>query len=198
MKGDDIKMMILKVKIPRLTLTLVVAGSLFFVLTGCKEKNTEANTNNNFSIESKITTDSNTRNQNGVSKSNVEKKVNSITSKEELKYNPIEKPKYNKISASEAKKVIDSEKQIVLLDVRTVEEYTEKRIPGSILIPYDVIEDEAPSKLTDKNKKILIYCRSGRRSAIAAESLIKIGYKNVFDFGGINDWPYETETGKLK
>lgn len=99
---------------------------------------------------------------------------------------------YKNIKPEEAKKRLENEKGIILLDVRTYEEYTEKHIPGSILIPVDAIEKEAPSKLTDKNATIFVYCRTGRRSAIAAEALAKMGYTNVYNLGGIIDWPYET------
>jgi len=103
---------------------------------------------------------------------------------------------YINIQPEEAKKRLDSEKGIILLDVRTHEEYNEKHIPNSLLIPVDVIEKEAPSKLTDKNAIIFVYCRSGRRSVTASEALLKLGYTNVYNLGGIIDWPYETETGK--
>jgi len=102
---------------------------------------------------------------------------------------------YTKIKPEDAKKRLDSEEGIILLDVRTQEEYTEKHIPNSMLIPVEVIEKEAPSKLTDKNATIFVYCRSGRRSAIASEALVQMGYTKVYDLGGINDWTYETESG---
>ncbi|HEY9059610.1 MAG TPA: rhodanese-like domain-containing protein [Pseudobacteroides sp.] len=107
--------------------------------------------------------------------------------------NSIENRGYSNISPEEAKKRLDNEKGIILLDVRTREEYEEKHIPGSLLIPVDAIETEAPNKLTDKNAVIFVYCRSGRRSVTASEALVKMGYKNVYNLGGINDWPYETE-----
>ena len=109
-----------------------------------------------------------------------------------------QKIQYQNISPADAKKRLESEKNIVLLDVRTVEEHTEKHIPGSMLIPVDVIEKEAESKLKDKSAPIFVYCRSGRRSVTASESLIKLGYTNVYNLGGINDWPYETEAGAPK
>lgn len=102
---------------------------------------------------------------------------------------------YMNISPEDAKKRLDSEKNIVLLDVRTKDEYEEKHIPGSLLIPVDVIEKEAASKLTDKNADIFVYCRSGRRSVTASEALVKMGYRNVYNLGGIIDWPYETVKG---
>lgn len=71
------------------------------------------------------------------------------------------------------------------------EEYDSGHIENSILIPVSELEDIAESKLDDKKKKILIYCRSGNRSSTAAKTLLKLGYKNVFDFGGIKDWKDE-------
>lgn len=102
---------------------------------------------------------------------------------------------YKKISAAEAKAFMDSGESYVLLDVRTKEELQERHIRGTILIPHTEIKERAASDLPDKDALILIYCRSGRRSAIAAKELIQMGYTRVYDFGGINDWPYEIVTG---
>ena len=99
---------------------------------------------------------------------------------------------YEMITQEEAKALMDSEENYVILDVRTEEEFAEKRIAGAILIPYDEIEARAEGELTDKAQLILVYCRSGRRSKIAAEALVALGYTNVKEFGGIIDWPYET------
>ena len=85
----------------------------------------------------------------------------------------------------------DMQPQAVLLDVRTREEYDEGHIPGAILIPEYEIAQRAESELSDKNQLILVYCRSGRRSKIASEELVNLGYTNVKEFGGIIDWPYE-------
>lgn len=103
---------------------------------------------------------------------------------------------YTNIKPEEAKKRLDSENGIILLDVRTQEEYAQKHIPNSILIPVDVIEEEAKSKITDKNSTIFVYCRSGSRSTAASEALVKMGYTKVYNLGGINDWPFETVSGK--
>lgn len=97
------------------------------------------------------------------------------------------------ITAEEAKKIMDTEKDYIILDVRTQEEFDEKHIPGAVLIPDYEIADKAEDILTDKNQLILVYCRSGRRSKLAAEELVKLGYTNIKEFGGIIDWPYETE-----
>jgi phage shock protein E len=100
------------------------------------------------------------------------------------------------IKPEEAKARLDKGENIILLDVRTEEEYNEKRIPNSILIPLEDIDKDAPAKLTDKNATIFVYCRSGNKSAIAVEVLTLMGYTNLYDLGGIEDWPYETVSGK--
>ena len=100
---------------------------------------------------------------------------------------------YMNITAEEAKSIMDSEEGYVILDVRTQEEYDQGHIPGAILIPDYEISAKAEAVLTDKNQLILVYCRSGRRSKLAAEALVKLGYSNIKEFGGIIDWPYETE-----
>lgn len=102
---------------------------------------------------------------------------------------------FTNISAQEAKNRLDQESGIILLDVRTAAEYMELHIPGSLLIPVDDLEREALSVLPDKNAPIFIYCRSGRRSVTAANILLKLGYTDVYNLGGIIDWPYETATG---
>ncbi len=104
-----------------------------------------------------------------------------------------EKEMYKQISAKEAKNIIDSEEEYIIIDVREQEEFDEGHIPGAILIPYEQIAEKADKMLPDKDKQILVYDRSGRRSKIAAESLANIGYTNIKEFGGIIDWPYETE-----
>ena len=98
-----------------------------------------------------------------------------------------------KITAEEAKQIMDSSENFVILDVRTDEEYAEGHIPNAILIPDYEIEEKAEAILTDKNQTILVYCRSGNRSKSASEILARLGYTDVREFGGINDWPYEVE-----
>lgn len=99
---------------------------------------------------------------------------------------------YVQITAEEAKEIMESAEDYVLLDVREQDEFSEGHIEGAILIPYGSIDKRAESELPDKEQTILVYCRSGRRSAIAAEALVNLGYTNVKDFGGIIEWPYET------
>ena len=98
---------------------------------------------------------------------------------------------YEQISGAEAKALMDSESGYIIIDARTQEEYDQGHIPGAILIPEYEIADRAEKELHDKNQLILVYCRSGRRSKIAAEELVKLGYTNVKEFGDIIDWKYE-------
>ena len=98
---------------------------------------------------------------------------------------------YEQITPEEAKKIMDSGEEHIILDTREQDEFNEGHIAGAILIPYTEIENKAEEMLPDKDKLILVYCRSGRRSKIAAENLVKLGYTNVKEFGGIIDWPYE-------
>ena len=104
-----------------------------------------------------------------------------------------EKAMYEQITPEEAKKIMDSGEEHIILDTREQDEFDEGHIPGAILIPYTEIENKAEEMLPDKDKLILVYCRSGRRSKNAAAMLAKMGYTNVKEFGGINDWPYEVE-----
>lgn len=102
----------------------------------------------------------------------------------------------NRINYQEAKRRLDSEKGIILLDVRTKQEYAEKHIPKSILIPVDILEKEAKDKLRQKDSVIFVYCRSGGRSSRAVKILKDLGYTNVLNLGGITGWPYDTVAGK--
>ncbi|MDD3203000.1 MAG: rhodanese-like domain-containing protein [Pygmaiobacter massiliensis] len=110
----------------------------------------------------------------------------------------VEKAEYRTLTAQEAKARMDSGDSIVVLDVRTEAEFEEKHIEGAVLIPNETIISEPPAELPDKDAEILIYCRSGNRSRQAAEKLIGMGYSNVYDFGGINSWPYDTVSGKAE
>lgn len=101
------------------------------------------------------------------------------------------KGNYNKINAVEAKKIMDTEKNVSIIDVRDEEEREEGYIDNSIIIPLDSIYSKVKNIIKDKNTIILVYCRSGKRSMQAAEILSEIGYKNVYDFGGIIDWPFD-------
>ncbi len=100
---------------------------------------------------------------------------------------------YMNITAQEAKGIMDTQEGYVILDVRTQEEYDQGHIPGAIVISHEEIAEKAEDVLTDKDQLIMVYCRSGRRSKIAAEALVELGYTNIKEFGGIIDWPYEVE-----
>ena len=109
----------------------------------------------------------------------------SLTMSKEVKNG--KKAEYKKITSDEAKKMIETQK-VIVVDVRTLEEYTEGHIPNAISVPLETIENKAEAKLKNKDDLILVYCRSGRRSREAALKLIEKGYTNVIDFGGIKDW----------
>lgn len=101
---------------------------------------------------------------------------------------------YQSISPEAAYEALSAEEgNIILLDVRTQEEYAQKHIPDSLLLPLDELDKQAETVLLDKDAVIYVYCRSGNRSKQAAELLVERGYTQVYDLGGINNWPYETE-----
>ena len=101
---------------------------------------------------------------------------------------------YRQISTEDAIEIIDSEEGYVILDVRTVEEFQEKHIPGAINVPNEEIGTDSIEELPDKEQLILVYCRSGNRSKEASAKLTKLGYTNIVEFGGINNWEGEIET----
>lgn len=98
---------------------------------------------------------------------------------------------YEQITAEKAKSIMDTKTDYIIIDARTQEEFAEGHIENAILIPEYEIAVRAEKELPDKDTLILVYCRSGRRSKIASEELVKLGYTNVKEFGGIIDWPYE-------
>lgn len=104
---------------------------------------------------------------------------------------------YHKITAEEAKKMID-EGGVIVVDVRRADEYAQKHIPGAVLVPNEDIGEEQPELLPDKDAVLLVHCRTGIRSKQASDKLVELGYTNVYDFGGIEDWPYETESGAFE
>ncbi len=103
-----------------------------------------------------------------------------------------EKAVYQRITPQKAKEIMETESGYIILDVRTGEEFSEGHIEGAFLLPDYEIEKRAEEALVNKDKLLLVYCRSGRRSAAAAKKLIELGYTRVFDFGGIIDWEYGT------
>jgi rhodanese-related sulfurtransferase len=117
-----------------------------------------------------------------------EKQEQEVTTEVEL----TEMKTYEQITPEEAKRLMESEKDYIILDVRTQEEYDEAHIEGAILIPDYEIGEKAESILKNKEQLILVYCRSGRRSKLASDKLAAMGYTNIKEFGGIIDWPYGT------
>ena len=107
-----------------------------------------------------------------------------------------EESTYRQINAEEAAAIMEEESSYIILDVRTAQEYSEKHIPRAINIPNETIGTEDIPELPDKEQLILVYCRSGNRSKQASEKLVKLGYTNIVEFGGINDWTGETVSGE--
>ena len=103
-------------------------------------------------------------------------------------------PKQKQITAEEAANMMQSETDYIILDVRTAQEYASGHIPGAVNIPNETIASEAIQQLPDKEQLILVYCRSGNRSKQASEKLVNLGYTNIVEFGGINDWSGEVVT----
>lgn len=100
---------------------------------------------------------------------------------------------YQQVDAETAKEIMDTKDDYAILDARTQAEYDEGHIPGAILIPHDTVATAAEDALPDKDQLILVYCRSGNRSKQASQALVDLGYTNVIEFNGINNWPYEVE-----
>ena len=101
---------------------------------------------------------------------------------------------YQQITAEEAKQMIDEMDDELILDVREQEEYDEKHISDAVLFPVGMIDAEtAEGIIPEKDTPVLVYCRSGNRSKTASQKLAELGYTQVYEFGGIKDWPYETE-----
>lgn len=107
-----------------------------------------------------------------------------------------EESPYRQVNAEEADSMMEEESGYIILDVRTAQEYSEKHIPGAINIPNETIGTEDIPELPDKEQLILVYCRSGNRSKQTSEKLVKLGYTNIVEFGGINDWTRETVSGE--
>ena len=98
---------------------------------------------------------------------------------------------YRQINMDEAIAMMEAESDYIILDVRTPEEFSEKHIPGAINVANETIGSEEIPELPDKDQLILVYRRSGNRSKQASEKLVALGYTNIIEFGGINDWPGE-------
>jgi len=115
-------------------------------------------------------------------------------SRADVSENP--RPVWQTITSTEAYRMMEELDNYTLLDVRTTAEYNEMRIKGAVLIPDYEVRERIVSELPDKNTIVLVYCRSGRRSAQSAAVLAELGYTNVYDFGGILSWPFETVKGE--
>ena len=100
---------------------------------------------------------------------------------------------FEQITQEEAKQLMDTEEGYVILDVREQEEYDAGHIPNAVCYPYTSIDESFCEIYPDKDQLFLVYCRSGNRSKIGAQTLADLGYTNVKEFGGINTWPYGTE-----
>ena len=101
---------------------------------------------------------------------------------------------YQQISQEEAKEMMDTQ-DVIILDVREQDEYDSGHIPGAVLLPVGTIDEETAAEvIPEKDSTVLVYCRSGNRSKTASSALAELGYTNIYEFGGINTWPYETES----
>ena len=101
---------------------------------------------------------------------------------------------YHSITPEEAKALLDGQEDVILLDVREQSEFDAGHIPGAVLLPSGYVSTRAAEVLPDKDQTILVYCRSGNRSRTAANTLVNLGYTQVYDLGGIMNWPYEVVT----
>ena len=99
---------------------------------------------------------------------------------------------YRQIGMDEAISMMAKESGYIILDVRTPEEFRDKHIPNALNIPNEAIGTQEIPELPNKDQLILVYCRSGNRSKQASEKLVALGYTNIVEFGGINDWPGQT------
>ena len=100
---------------------------------------------------------------------------------------------YQQITQKEAKDMMDTQ-EVIVLDVREQDEFDAGHIPGAVLLPVGTITtDTASSVIPEEDSMVLVYCRSGNRSKTASKALVDLGYTNIYEFGGINTWPYEVE-----
>ncbi len=100
---------------------------------------------------------------------------------------------YQQITQEEAKEMMDNQ-EVIILDVREQDEYDSGHIPGAVLLPVGTIDETTAAEvIPEKDATVLVYCRSGNRSKTASSTLAGLGYTNIYEFGGINTWPYETE-----
>ena len=101
---------------------------------------------------------------------------------------------YQQITQEDAKEMMDTQ-EVIILDAREQAEYDSGHIPGAVLLPVGTIDETTAAEvIPEKDSTVLVYCRSGNRSKTASSTLAELGYTNIYEFGGINTWPYETET----
>ena len=101
---------------------------------------------------------------------------------------------YQQITQEDAKEMMDTQ-EVIILDVREQAEYDSGHIPGAVLLPVGTIDETTAAEvIPEKDSKVLVYCRSGNRSKTASAALADLGYTNIYEFGGINTWPYDTQT----
>ena len=101
---------------------------------------------------------------------------------------------YQQITQEEAKEMMDNQ-EVIILDVREQDEYDSGHISGAVLLPVGTIDETTAAEvIPEKDSTVLVYCRSGNRSKTASSALAELGYTNIYEFGGINTWPYETES----
>lgn len=93
-----------------------------------------------------------------------------------------------RIFQKQAHKLISEGKDVIIVDVRSRDEYASGHIPGAVCIPNETISNVEPAQLNDKDQNIIVYCQTGMRASKAAKKLKRLGYKNIYNFGGINSW----------
>ncbi|MGN0733774.1 MAG: rhodanese-like domain-containing protein [Emergencia sp.] len=108
----------------------------------------------------------------------------------------VNQPEFQQVSMEEGLELMENDSDYILLDVRRIDEFEQGHIPGAINIPNESIGTEEIKALPDKNQNIYVYCRSGNRSKQASEKLAELGYTNIIEFGGINEYPGEIEKGR--
>lgn len=158
--------------------------ALIVAITGCGG-NTEGLAN------VAVNTDSNTSN---TKESNTSNSKGEEENSEDVIESEEANGTYQTIGPAEAKEMMDSMDDVLILDVRTLSEFNEAHIPGAVLSDVSTINTEAPNVIPEMDTTVLVYCRSGNRSATASAILADMGYTNVYDFGGIIDWPYDIIT----
>ncbi len=170
----------------KLVLIIAIATVYISFLTGCaNEKITsDKSTGNTSSTNDESTSDESTRDETISNETTSDETISDETTGDETAI-------LEKITAEAAKKMMDENEELIILDVRTQEEFDTGHIEGAVLIPDSDIKKKAEEILKDKSATILLYCRSGRRSALAAQDLSDLGYTAIYDFGGIIDWTYD-------